>query len=351
MPKRINVGKLSTYCVQVLAKTGLYQEDASTIAEVLVTTDTWGTFSHGTGALNNYVRSLKAGGMNPHAKPEIASEAGSWAILDAHSGMGMPSCCKAMNLAIDKARTRTIAWTGVRNSNHFGAAGYYANLAAQQNMIGIAMSGADPNMTIPGTLGHTIGNNPIAYAVPAGDSDPILLDIALSAVAWGKIMSIKKQGKTIPPNWITDADGLPTQELEDWPVTGSMMPMASHKGYGIAVLVEVLTGLLTGAGILGEMTSWIASPEKPANLGQAFIAINIADIIPASTFRQRAEQLIQNIHESPKARGSEGAYLPGEIEWKHRADSLQNGIPLPELVIDSLIAAGREVGVDTGLFS
>ena len=346
MSKRIDPGRLTEYCAEILVKAGLDKDDAATVADVLVTTDTWGTFSHGTAALPNYVRCLRAGGINPHAKPEVVDEGESWAVIDAQSGMGMLACCKAMKLAIEKARTRTIAWTGVRNSNHFGAAGYYANLAAQEQMIGIAMSAADPNMTIPGSRGPTIGNNPLAYAIPVGDGNPILLDIALSAVAWGKIMSLKKQGKTIPSNWITDAEGLATQDLENWPATGSMMPMAGHKGYGIAILVEALASLLTGAGMLSEMTSWVAIPEKSAHLGQAFIAINIGDIVPITSFCRRANEYAQQIRNSPKAKGSERVYLPGEIEWEHRADSLSHGIALPELTLASLSMVGKDLGAD-----
>lgn len=351
MPKRIEVERLTQFCVQVLTQIGLRAEDAHTVAEVLVMTDTWGTFSHGTGALLNYTRSIKAGGMDRAATPEIVSEGATWGILDAHSGMGMPSSCKAMDLAIEKARTSTIAWTGVRNSNHFGAAGYYANMAASRNMIGIAMSSADPNMTIPGSRGHTIGNNPLAYAVPTGDDRPILLDIALSAVAWGKIMALKKQGQAIPSNWITSATGTPTQDLDQWPATGSMMPMAGHKGYGLAVLVEVLAGLLTGAGLLDEMTSWVMSPEKSAHLGQAFIAINIGDIIPLESFYPRAASMVARIQGSPKAEGSDRVYLPGEIEWEKRAEALASGIALPELVFETLVQAAIETGVSPALLS
>ena len=351
MPNKINVQQLLQFSVQCLRRAGLDEEDAVTVADVLVTTDTWGTFSHGTGALPNYVRSLQAGGMDARAKSEIKAEAESWAVLDAHGGMGIPACCRAMNLAIQKAQTRTISWVGVCDSNHFGAAGYYATLAARAKMIGISMSSADPNMTIPGSIGHTIGNNPIAYAIPSGDGNPIFLDIALSAVAWGKIMSMKKQGQSIPSNWITDADGMPTTNLDNWPATGSMMPMASHKGYGIAVLVEALAGLLTGAGVLDEMTSWIGSPKKSACLGQAFLVINVADILPLEVFTQRARQLVQKIHESPKARGTQQIFLPGEMEWQNRADSLENGIALPNVIVTSLTAIGRELGVETNLFA
>ena len=274
MSKRLPVEKLRRFCAEALEKAGLRPDDAAIVADVLVMTDTWGTFSHGTGALRNYLISLRAGGMNPHSRAEVVAEGDSWAVVDGHSGMGMLACHMAMNIAIEKARTNMIAWTGVRNSSHFGAAGYYANMAVRHDMLGIAMSNADPNMVVPGARGHIIGNNPLAYAVPAGEEYPILLDIALSTVAASKILSMKALGQPIPPNWITDADGMPTAEVGDWPATGSMLPMAGHKGYGIALLIEAMAGLLPGAGVLDEVKSWILNPTAEGCLGQAFIVIN-----------------------------------------------------------------------------
>jgi LDH2 family malate/lactate/ureidoglycolate dehydrogenase len=350
MSKLVSVEKLKEYCIAILSKAGLNQDDANTVSEVLVMTDTWGTFSHGTGALLNYVRALRAGGINRSSKPEILSEGSSWAVIDGHSGMGMTSCCMAMNVAIKKARTSTIAWCGVRNSSHFGAAGYYANMAADQDMIGISMSNADPNMVVPGARGHTIGNNPFAYAVPVGTGHPILLDIALSAAAHGKIKSMKALGKPIPSSWITDAEGRPTSDLSNWPATGSLMPMAGHKGYGIAMLVEVIAGLLTGAGILDEVKSWVFNPEESSHLGQAFIAINIGAILPIDSFKARIDSMILQIRQAPTATGSDRIYMPGEIEWEKRDNALKSGISLPDPVISSLRQAGQESGIATTLF-
>jgi LDH2 family malate/lactate/ureidoglycolate dehydrogenase len=254
-----------------------------------------------------------------------------------------------MNLAIEKAREKTIAWVGVKNSSHFGAAGYYANMAPKQGMIGIAMSNADPNMVVPGARGSIIGNNPVAYAVPAGKENPLFLDIALSAVAAGKIFAIKALDKPIPDNWLTDKDGLPTSDASDWPNSGSMIPMAGHKGYGIAMLIEVLAGALTGAGMLSEVKSWILQPTEVSRLGQAFIAINIGNVIPLEGFRQRIDDIITDLRGAPKAKGSERIYVPGEIEWEKRADALVNGIPLPEAVFASLYQTGQKLGISTDL--
>jgi len=347
MSTRISVEDLRSYCIAVLTKAGLRPDNANIVADVLVMTDTWGTSSHGTGALRNYVRALQAGGIDRNSTPEVVAEGDSWSVIDAHSGMGMPSCCMAMELAITKARTNTIAWSGVRNSSHFGAAGYYANIAAEHDMIGISMSNADPNMVVPGARTHTIGNNPLAYAVPVGKGHPILLDIALSAAAHGKIKSMKMLGQPIPSTWVTDAEGTPTSDLSNWPETGSLMPMAGHKGYGIAMLVEIIAGLLTGAGVLNEVKSWVFQPEVNASLGQAFIAINIGTIVPIEIFKERIDSMILQILQAPTAKGSNRIYMPGELEWEKREDALKSGIPLPETVISSLRQVGEELGIKT----
>ena len=349
MLKQVSVERLKEYCIEVLSKAGLSRDDSNTVSEVLVMTDTWGTFSHGTGALANYVNTMKTGGIKPSATPEVVAGGTGWAIVDGHSSMGMLGSSMAMNLAIEKARENTISWVGVRDSSHFGAAGYYANMAARQNMVGIAMSNADPNMVVPGARGHIIGNNPVAYAVPAGEEHPILLDIALSAVAAGKILGMKALGQAIPNSWLTDAEGLPTSEVGDWPNAGSMLPMAGHKGYGIALLIEVLAGALTGAGMLSEVKSWILQSKEVSHLGQAFIVINVGAIIPIEDFKQRIDQIIRELRQSPKAKGSDRVYVPGEIEWGKRDDALKNGIPLPEQVLSSLHRAGNQLGLDTQL--
>jgi LDH2 family malate/lactate/ureidoglycolate dehydrogenase len=349
MAKHLSVEKLRRFCVEALSKAGLCSDDAETVAEVLVMTDTWGTFSHGTGALRNYINSLRAGGMNPRSKPEVVAEGHNWVLVDGHSGMGMLGCCLAMNAAIEKARTHAIAWAGVRNSNHFGAAGYYANMAVRHDMLGIAMSNADPNMVVPGARGRIIGNNPLAYAVPAGEEYPILLDIALSAVAAGKIIAMKKLNQPIPSTWLTDAEGMPVDEVGDWPASGSMLPMAGHKGYGIALLIETMAGLLPGAGVLDEAKSWILNPTAEGSLGQSFIVINPGIMLPIGDFKHRVDAMIRKLRGSPKAKNSTRVYLPGEIEWERREDALTKGIPLPAHVLASLHDVARDLGLDTAL--
>jgi LDH2 family malate/lactate/ureidoglycolate dehydrogenase len=224
-------------------------------------------------------------------------------------------------------------------------------MASEQGMMGLAMSNVDANMTVPGARGNVIGNNPLAYAVPAGDEHPILLDIALSTVAAGKIYAAQDRNLPIPNTWLVDGDGLPTIDSSDYPRVGSLLPMAGHKGYGLALLVEVLAAALTGAAMTSQVRLWGSEWDVPTDEGHAFIAIDVGAIMPLDLFRARVDGLVREIHAAPKATGSERVYLPGEMEWERRAVTLAQGIDLPADVRASLHEMAGEVGLDpAGLF-
>lgn len=224
--KTILVEDLKDFSIKALEKAGVSMEDARTIAEVLVTTDTFGVLSHGTKNLYQYILKMQAGGLNPKAVPEIEAEGPAWAVINGNAAAGMVSACKAMTLAVEKARTTGIAYVGVRNSCHFGAAGYYANLAAKEGMIGIAMSNADPNMAIPNSSGVAIGNNPFSFAVPYKEDQTIFLDMALSNVAALKVVMAKEKGVQVPSGWLVDKDGQPTNDPSGFPRNLSCCPSA-----------------------------------------------------------------------------------------------------------------------------
>lgn len=183
---KIPAHKLETFCIEALTKVGVPKSDARVVVDVLVTTDTWGVFTHGTKNLRGYIRRIQGGGIRKNAQPKIVSEGPAWAIVDADSALGPVGSCFAMREAIRKAKSAGLAYIGVRNSCHFGAAGYYAAMAAKEGLIGIAMANDTPTMTVPGARGAVLGNNPFAFAVPTDDAHPILLDIAMSTVAGGK---------------------------------------------------------------------------------------------------------------------------------------------------------------------
>jgi LDH2 family malate/lactate/ureidoglycolate dehydrogenase len=344
--KRVRPEKLLELCIHALRGAGLDDKDAATVANVLVTTDTWGTFSHGTNHLRNYLKKIRAGGINPKVKPQIILEGHSWGVIDGHAAMGMVTGCRAMEMAIEKAKADGMGYVAVRNSSHFGAAGYYASMALKHEMIGMAMSNTDVNMVAPGGRMSVIGNNPFAYAAPAGKEHPILLDIAMSATASTKIFAAKAKGNTVPEGWITNGDGLPTTELGDWPNVGSMLPMARHKGYGLALMVEVLAGVLSGSGVARGVKPWLGVLSEGSDTGHAFIAIDVGKFMPIGEFKQRMDEMIRNIKESPKAKGAERIWLPGEMEWERREVALRDGIALPEIVLNSVAKLSREVGRD-----
>ena len=233
-----------------------------------MTTDTFGVFSHGTNNLYNYIRKMLAGGLYAKAVPTVEKEGPSWAIVNGNAAMGMVSSCRAMELAIEKAKKTGIAYVGVHNSCHFGAAGYYANLAAQQGLLGIAMSNTDPNMAIPGSRDVAIGNNPFSFAAPLKNGKSVFLAIALSGAAALKIVMAREKGQQVPPGFLIDAEGLPTTDPSGFPYDSHLLPMAAHKGYGFAIMVEILASVLTGAGLLSQVVSWNLDLEATEQLAQ-----------------------------------------------------------------------------------
>jgi LDH2 family malate/lactate/ureidoglycolate dehydrogenase len=343
--KRIMIDDLKDFCKKVLVKEGLTEEHARITAEVLAETDGFGTHSHGTKNLHNYIRKFRAGGMEIHGDPEILKEGPGFALIDGHSAIGMVPAYKAMELAIRKAGDCGIACVVVKNGSHFGAAGYYSNMAAEKNMIGLAFSNVDANMTIPGAKGKVIGNNPMSYAAPAGKNPSVFLDIAMSSVASLKVVQAKKDGRSVPDTWITDENGLPTTDPSRYPDVGAMQPMAAHKGYGLALMVEILTGVLSGGGIMGEVPSWLFRMEERNDVSHTFIVIDVSKFIELPSFQERMEEAVDYIHTVPKAKGTDRIYYPGEMEWDRYHEAKSSGIPLPDEVEESLRNLSEEAGI------
>jgi LDH2 family malate/lactate/ureidoglycolate dehydrogenase len=342
----IAVADLEQFCREALRVCGLSDADARVATDVLVTTDTFGVFTHGLKALPGYVRRLRGGGLKPDAKPCVVAEGPAWAVVDGQSALGMVTSVFAMKAAIEKAKMTGMAYVGVRNSCHFGAAGYYALLAAKAGLFGMAMANDTPSMVAPGARKAVLGTNPFAYAVPAGEEDPIFLDIASSAVAGGKIRIYQTLGQQVPDNWLVDAEGVPTTDPFAYPFKGSLQPFAGHKGYGIALMIETLAGVLSGAALRGDIRGWIDSdPSLPTQHGAAFLAIDVGQMMPIPQFRERVDELIRAIRQTPPAKGSERVYLPGEMEWQKRRGALAHGVALPDDVRGVLRDLGEELGL------
>ena len=335
--KRISIDKLHDFSVRAMEACGMSHQDACTVADVLVGTDTFGVMTHGTKNLYGYAQKMLAGGLNAKAQPIIERQGPAWAILNGNMAMGMVSGCRAMELAIEKARNVGMAYVGVRNSCHFGAAGYYANLAAKEGMIGIVMSNADPIIAVPGGCSASLGTNPFSYAVPTGDGKSVFLDIALSNVAALKVIMAKENGDMMPPGCLIDLEGKPTNDPNTFPHASFLAPMAAHKGYGLAVMVEILSATLTGAGMLSQLTSWNLNLPAPNNVGHAFIVLDAAQMMDKEVFYARMQSLCDELHAAKKAEGTKQIFMPGEMEWAKREKALsENCIELTDAMVDNM---------------
>ena len=336
-PVLVPIEALEELAVTALTVCGLGSADAKAAADVLVTTDAWGVFTHGTKSLRGYARRLRGGGLDPQGRPAVVRQGPAWAVVDGNSSLGMITGIFAMQTAIAKARACGIGFSTVYNSCHFGAAGYYAHLAVEQNMVGQAMANDTASVTAPGSRGPVMGSNPFAFAAPAGDEPPILLDVSTAAVAGGKVRIAATFGQEIPATWLVDHDGVPTLDPNLYPHSASLTPMAGHKGYGLALMIEVLSGLLSGARLTQAIGSWIDSdPALPTDHGHAFMALDVGAMFPLERYRQRMDEMIRQIRSAPRAKGHERIWLPGEKEWEARSRARQQGIDLPADVRESL---------------
>jgi LDH2 family malate/lactate/ureidoglycolate dehydrogenase len=346
---RIAVADLERFVAVALRMVGVGEGDASTVARALATTDSWGTFTHGVKCLPGYVRRLEAGGLRATSSPRVVAEGPAWAMIDGDSALGAVTSVAAMERAMAKASIAGIAYVGVRNSCHFGAAGYYAALAASRGMIGLAMANDHPSMAVPGARGRVLGNNPFAFAAPTGGPDELvmMLDIALSTVAGGKLMAAQALGQRIPADWSIDREGRPTTDPKDFLEGGALTPMGGHKGYGFGMLVETLSAALTGAETLARVAAWMVHDQtRPTGHGAAFIAIDIAAIAGREAFAQRMAQVVADIRRAPLAPHSERIWLPGEMEWERRQRALREGIVLPPDVVAAARALAEHLGID-----
>ena len=338
---------LHRFTAKAFQRSGLSEADANIGADVLALTDSWGTYTHGTKNLRGYLRRLQIGGLRPQGKPHVASEGPAWAIVDGDSSLGMITSTFAMRIAVAKARSSGIAYVGVRNSCHYGAAGCYAWQAAREGLIGLSMANDTPSVAAPGSRGAITGSNPISYAVPAGRYRAILLDMSIATVAGGKVYAARTRGEQIPDSWLVGADGKPTTDPGGYPEIGALQPAAGHKGYGISLLIESLAGALSGAAITWAVGSWLWDDgTKPTDHGAGFIAIDVNSIMPAAKFTQRIEDLVEEIHKAPRADGTDRIYVPGEMEWERCDRAMREGIVLPSDVVASLQEAAMMSGLD-----
>ena len=344
--RRVNQLKLTRLVARSFEKLGVPADDAEIAAKVLVAADLRGVDTHGVIRFNPhgwYVKWLTEGSMTVRPNLRVISESASTALVDGDRGMGMVIGHRAMEMAIRKARESGIGMIGVRNSRHYGMSAYYAMMALSDDMIGIAMTNAS-RQVVP-TFGREarFGTNPMCFAVPADKELPFVLDMATTTAAAGKLELAARQGKTIPLGWALDESAAVTGDPRTAQRARRLLPLGgtreggSHKGYGLAVLVEILCGVLTG--------TLTALNDNQDPRGHFFGAIRIDQFRPADEFKQDMDRLIGALKTTPPVAGEERVYVAGEIEFESAEERSERGIPLMASVLKGLRDASAQLGV------
>lgn len=322
---------------------GVSPAGAARIADVLVTADLRGVYSHGVIRVEEYATKLRGGGWSPEEKFTVERQTASLALVNGHHGVGILTAIKAMELAIALAGKTGVGAVSVRGGGHFGCAAYYSTMAQRLDMIGIAFTNASPGMAPTGGTEPILGNNPWSIAVPGGKEGGVVLDMANSVVARGKIRLAAKKGERIPPGWALDANGLPTEDPKA-ALAGSLLSIGGYKGYGISLAVDLLAGVLSGAAY-GRHVGSPRDPGSKQDVGHLFMAIDVAAIQPVDEFKRKVSQYIREIKSSTLGKGSKEILVPGEPEARKERGQRADGLQLNDQVMGQLIAIAGELGV------
>lgn len=323
----------------ILTQMGVSSEHAEIVTNILLDSDQKGTHTHGFYRLQTYIQQIKKGNIN--AKPDIKmiKDGDNVKLMDGDDGLGYVVSHHAMNKAINISSERGVGVVGARNSSHFGAAAYYAEMAAQRNQIGIIMTNASPGIAPTGSKKPILGNNPWSISVPSNLGYPITLDIANSVTARGKIRLKALTGEPIPLGWALNKEGEPTTNAKD-ALEGIVLPIGDYKGYGITLMIDLLTGVLTGSNF-GEQVPQIEENRKRKN-GHLFISLNVEAFMELNHFKARVDELVQMIKSAPKIQEDIDILLPGEREWKSKLSQDSNMVRLPERIVNLMLELTKE---------
>ena len=337
----VNHEALAAYISDLMQTQGVPADEAQIIGEHLVEAEMFGVTSHGVSRTSTYMKRLHEGVVNAKWSYRIDAETQSIVKWDACNSMGMVTGVRAMERCIEKARENGACVIAACHSNHFGMAGHYAAMAAREGMIGFCVSNAPPNIAPWGSHTAYLGTNPISIAAPRR-GEPMLLDIAPSVVAMGKL------GKSIPEGWAITADGLPTTD-PNLGMKGTVLPIGGHKGYGLSLFVDVVSGILSGAQFGPHLNNMWNDFVNPQDVGHLFVAIDIAKFVGVDTFVDRLEAMISEIKALPKNPGVEEIFLPGEIETRKMAQAEKDGLVLSDVVYSELCGMAESYGIPAGI--
>ena len=335
MTIRLGEAELSAIATAALEGLGLAPRDAADGARILVLADLFGLHTHGVSRIVSYGERIDLGGIAARPAIRVEKVAAAIARVDGANGLGPLVGMRALEVAMDLARESGVGIAFARASNHFGPISPYGFIAAEAGFATMIGSNATTTIAPWGGGDARLGNNPLGFGVPQPGGPPFLLDMAMSVAARAKIRSAAAKGEPIPATWATDAAGRPTTDAKA-ALEGFLQPVGGHKGYGLALVVDLFAGLLSGAAYLTHVSSWSEDPEKPQNLGHFFIALDTTKLGAAEWLRGRMEDFRAILHASPPADPASPVVVPGEIELARMAAFRAGGIPLPGDLVEQL---------------
>src|SRR5579862_1083827 len=351
MPNEVIVtpARLKAFIREAMVKLGLPDQDAAIVADLMTQADLQGSDGHGVSRLPQYARRIKAGGFNTRPNIRVVREQASTAVINGDNGMGHLVMKRAAEIAIEKARATGIGWVNSQFSNHAGPASLYARMPLAHDMIGLYFAVGNANHLPPwGGLDMLLSTNPIAAAIPAGEEQPIVLDMATTVAAYGKVKTKALRGETMPVGWMIDREGKPLTDPKR-AEEGMLLPLggmeAGYKGYGLAMIIGLLAGTLGGAAMGKDVIDFNHDDDSVTNTGQAIAAINISAFIDIATFKAAVDTLARDIRGSARMPGVARIAMPGERSHETRLARAKNGIPIAPALAQNLNQVADELGM------
>ncbi|MEK6783537.1 MAG: Ldh family oxidoreductase [Bacteroidota bacterium] len=352
----ISHAKLKKFAKEIFLKIGCPESQANQAVEVLLSADLRGIDSHGLARLSGYVRLWEAKRINSTPNIRIVHESPSTAVVDGDAGLGLVIAPRAMEIAIDKAKTCGTGWVAVKNSNHFGIAGYHSMMALQHEMIGISMTNASPLVAPTFSVERLLGTNPICVAIPANEQPPFVADFATTTAANGKLEILQRKNKNAPEGWIQKKDGSSSTNPNELKDGGALIPLGSdrehgsHKGFCLGAWVDIFSAVLSGANYgpwVPPFVSFLAPPTDPVGegIGHFFGAMRIDAFRPASEFKFHMDNWITRFRSAKTIDGQEKVIIPGDPERESETERLKKGIPLNPKVAEDLKALAQKFEV------
>lgn len=344
-PTTYSFNELQQFIQNALASQGLPQEDALKVSQLMAEADLQGSDGHGIIRLPQYIKRIQAGGINKHPKIRVVHERSAMAVVDGDNGMGHLVVSHAVDLAIEKASEAGVAWVSTRFSNHAGPASLYSRRPLQHNMLGLYFAVGNANHLPPwGGMDMLLSTNPISAGIPTSEEAPVVLDMATTVAAYGKVKAKAKRGEMMPPGWMIDRQGQPLLDPNK-ANDGFLLPIGEHKGYGLALIVGLLAGTLGGAAMGRDVVDFNADHVSVTNTGQAILVIDLAAFGDPEHFKHEVDRLVRDIRSSERLPGVERIWLPGEQSHEKRERYANQGIPVAPTLIAELNALAAELGI------